>query len=151
MIVLSSAYVCGEDAGLIQEKPFRLGKAKKGTGMIDIDIEKKLVEEKLRKLHSEHAEESAIPADMVINALIVAMLEYANQSTTSEIIYHVGSSLRNPFKFSNLNELFFLYFTQNPLIDKEGKPIKVGEVTAFSSMASFRIYMAIRYSLPLKV
>ncbi|KAL3565496.1 hypothetical protein D5086_033542 [Populus alba] len=92
-----------------------------------------------------------IPADMVINALIVAMLEYANQSTTSEIIYHVGSSLRNPFKFSNLNELFFLYFTQNPLIDKEGKPIKVGEVTAFSSMASFRIYMAIRYSLPLKV
>ncbi|KAJ6855425.1 hypothetical protein NC651_040169 [Populus alba x Populus x berolinensis] len=92
-----------------------------------------------------------IPADMVINALIVAMLEYANRSTTSEIIYHVGSSLRNPFKFSNLNELFFLYFTQNPLIDKEGKPIKVGEVTAFSSMAGFRIYMAIRYSLPLKV
>ncbi|KAL3565494.1 hypothetical protein D5086_033540 [Populus alba] len=245
LVHLSTAYVCGEDAGLIQEKPFRLGKAKKGTEMIDVDIEKKLVDEKLRKLHSEHAEESAvtsymkdygterarmfgwpntyvftkamgemllvhysrdtvplviirptmvtstyqepfpgwiegvrtidgvavgyakgklkhfpfnpqlivdvIPADMVINALIVAMLEYANRSTTSEIIYHVGSSLRNPFKFSNLNELLFRYFTQNPLIDKEGKPIKVGEVTAFSSMASFRIYMAIRYSLPLKV
>ncbi|KAG6737810.1 hypothetical protein POTOM_059340 [Populus tomentosa] len=231
LVHLSTAYVCGEDAGLIQEKPFPLGKAKKGTEMIDVDIEKKLVDEKLRKLHSEHAEErpgcldgqtlvftkalgemllvhysrdtvplviirptmvtstyqepftgwieglrtidgvavgyakgklkhfpfkpqlivDVIPADMVINALIVAMVEYANRSTTSEIIYHVGSSLRNPFKFSNLNELFFLYFTQNPLIDKEGKPIKVGEVTAFSSMASFRIYMAIRYSLPLKV
>ncbi|KAG6737808.1 hypothetical protein POTOM_059338 [Populus tomentosa] len=73
------------------------------------------------------------------------------RSTTSEIIYHVGSSLRNPFKFSNFQELGIRYFVQNPLIDKDGKPIKVGEVTAFSSMASFRIYMAIRYSLPLKV
>jgi fatty acyl-CoA reductase len=92
-----------------------------------------------------------IPADMVINALIMAMVEYANRSNTSEIIYHVGSSLRNPFTFSNLNELFFLYYTQNPLIDKEGKPIKVGKIKAFRSMATFRIYMAIRYSLPLKV
>jgi fatty acyl-CoA reductase len=41
-----------------------LGKPKKGTGMIDIDIEKKLVEEKLRKLHSEHAEESAVTSYM---------------------------------------------------------------------------------------
>ncbi|KAJ6422210.1 hypothetical protein OIU84_027206 [Salix udensis] len=93
-----------------------------------------------------------IPADMVINALIMAMVEYANRSTTpSEIIYHVGSSLRNPFKFSNLTELINRYFVQNPLIDKDGKPIKVGKLTAFSSMASFRIYMAIRYSLALKV
>uniref|UniRef100_A0A6N2MLB9 Uncharacterized protein n=1 Tax=Salix viminalis TaxID=40686 RepID=A0A6N2MLB9_SALVM len=92
-----------------------------------------------------------IPADMVINALIMAMVEYANRSTPSEIIYHVGSSLRNPFTFSNFQELNFRYFVQNPLIDKDGKPIKVGKVTAFSTMASFRIYMAIRYSLALKV
>ncbi|KAJ6951051.1 hypothetical protein NC651_004647 [Populus alba x Populus x berolinensis] len=64
LVHLSTAYVCGEDAGLIQEKPFRLGKAKKGTEMIDIDIEKKLVEEKLRKLHSEHAEQSAVTSYM---------------------------------------------------------------------------------------
>ncbi|XP_061946222.1 alcohol-forming fatty acyl-CoA reductase-like [Populus nigra] len=92
-----------------------------------------------------------IPADMVINALIMAMVEYANRSTTSEIIYHVGSSLRNPFKFSNFQELSIRYFAQNPLIDKEGKPIKVGKIKAFRSMATFRIYMVIRYSLPLKV
>ncbi|XP_011036244.1 PREDICTED: alcohol-forming fatty acyl-CoA reductase-like [Populus euphratica] len=88
---------------------------------------------------------------MVINALIMAMVECANRSTSSEIIYHVGSSLRNPFKFSNFQELSMRYFVQNPLIDKDGKPIKVGEFTAFSSMASFRIYMSIRYSLPLKL
>uniref|UniRef100_A0A6N2LSD0 Fatty acyl-CoA reductase n=1 Tax=Salix viminalis TaxID=40686 RepID=A0A6N2LSD0_SALVM len=242
---LSTAYVCGEDGGLIKEKPFRLGTAKKSTKVTDIGMEKKLVEEKLTNLHSEHAEESVvttymkdygikrarmhgwpntyvftkamgemllvhhnrdtvplvilrptmvtstyqepfpgwlegvrtidgvavgyakgklkafpfnpkltvdvIPADMVINALIMAMVEYANQSTPSEIIYHVGSSLRNPFKFSNFTELIHRYFAQNPLIDKDGKPIKVGKLTAFSSMAIFRIYMAIRYSLALKV
>ena len=49
---------------MIQEKPFRLGKAKKGTEMIDIDVEKKLVDEKLRKLHSEQAEESAVTSYM---------------------------------------------------------------------------------------
>ncbi|KAJ6744718.1 FATTY ACYL-COA REDUCTASE [Salix purpurea] len=244
LVHLSTAYVCGEDGGLIKEKPFRLGTAKKSTKVTDIGMEKKLVEEKLRNLHSEHAEKSAvttymkdygikrarmhgwpntyvftkamgemllvhhsrdtvplvilrptmvtstyqepfpgwiegvrtidgvavsyakgklkafpcnpkltvdvIPADMVINALIMAMVEYANRSTPSEIIYHVGSSLRNPFKFSNFQELIHRYFVQNPLIDKDGKPIKVGKLTAFSSMASFRIYMAIRYSLALK-
>ncbi|KAJ6855426.1 alcohol-forming fatty acyl-CoA reductase-like [Populus alba x Populus x berolinensis] len=64
LVHLSTAYVCGEDAGLIQEKPFPLGKAKKGTEMKDIDIEKKLVDEKLRKLHSEHAEGSAVTSYM---------------------------------------------------------------------------------------
>ncbi|KAJ6696904.1 hypothetical protein OIU85_003280 [Salix viminalis] len=222
LVHLSTAYVCGEDGGLIKEKPFRLGTAKKSTKVTDIGMEKKLVEEKLKNLRSEHAEESAItsymkdygskrarmhgwpntyvftkamgemllvhhnrdtvplvilrptmvtstyqepfpgwiegvrtidgiPADMVINALIMAMVEYANRSTPSEIIYHVGSSLRNPFKFSKFQELGIRYFVQNPLIDKDGKPIKVGKVTTFSSMASFRIYMAIRYSLALKV
>ncbi|KAJ6744725.1 MALE STERILITY PROTEIN 2-RELATED [Salix purpurea] len=182
LVHLSTAYICGEDGGLIKEKPFRLGTAKKSTKVTDIGMEKKLVEEKLRNLHSEHAEESAvttymkdygikrarmhgwpntyvftkamgemllvhhnrdavplvilrptmvtstyqepfpgwiegvrtidgvavgyakgklkefpfnpkltvdvIPADMVINALIMAMVEYANRSTPSEIIYH---------------------------------------------------------------
>ncbi|KAF9661548.1 hypothetical protein SADUNF_Sadunf19G0080200 [Salix dunnii] len=245
LFVFSSAYVCGEDGGLIKENPFRLGTAKISTKLIDIGKEKKLVEEKLRNLHSVHAEESAItsymknysskrarmhgwpntyvftkamgemllvhhnrgtvplvilrptmvtstyhepfpgwiegvrtidgvavgyakgklkafpfnpkltvdviPADMVINALTMAMVEHANRSTISEIIYHVGSSLRNPFKFSNFKELCIRYFVHNPLIDKDGKSIKVGKLTAFSSMASFRIYMAIRYSLALKV
>ncbi|XP_011005177.1 PREDICTED: alcohol-forming fatty acyl-CoA reductase-like [Populus euphratica] len=64
LVHVSTAYVCGEDAGLIQEKPFPLGKSKKGTEMIDIDMEKKLVEEKLTNLHSEHAEESAITSYM---------------------------------------------------------------------------------------
>ena len=62
--MFSSAYVCGEDGGLIKEEPFRLGTAKKSTKVIDIGMEKKLVEEKVRNLHSEHAEESAVTSYM---------------------------------------------------------------------------------------
>ena len=64
LFVFSSAYVCGEDGGLIKENPFRLGTAKISTKVIDIGMEKKLVEEILRNLQSEHAEESAITSYM---------------------------------------------------------------------------------------
>jgi hypothetical protein len=37
-----------------------------------------------------------IPADMVVNAMIMAMVAHANKS--SRIIFHVSSSLRNPMK-----------------------------------------------------
>uniref|UniRef100_A0A6N2LUW8 Fatty acyl-CoA reductase n=1 Tax=Salix viminalis TaxID=40686 RepID=A0A6N2LUW8_SALVM len=61
---VKKSYVCGEDGGLIKEKPFRLGTAKKSTKVTDIGMEKKLVEEKLRNLHSEHAEESVVTTYM---------------------------------------------------------------------------------------
>ncbi|XP_059429003.1 fatty acyl-CoA reductase 3-like [Corylus avellana] len=90
-----------------------------------------------------------IPADMVVNCMIVAMVAYANQS--SEIILHVGSSWRNPIKFSSFRNVVVRYFAENPLVSKNGKSISVGKVTVLSSMASFRAYMAIRYIIPLKV
>jgi fatty acyl-CoA reductase len=90
-----------------------------------------------------------IPADMVVNCMIVAMVACANQS--SQIILHVGSSWRNPIKLSTFRNIIFRYFTENPLVSKNGESIKVEEMTVMSSMTSFRAYMAIRYILPLKV
>ncbi|KAK4607730.1 hypothetical protein RGQ29_001521 [Quercus rubra] len=90
-----------------------------------------------------------IPADMVVNSMIVAMVAHANKS--SQIIFHVGSSLRNPMRLCTLREFLFRYFTRNPWIGKNGKSIKVGKAIVFSSMARFHAYMAIRYKLPLKV
>ena len=81
--------------------------------------------------------------------MIVAMVAHANKS--SQIIFHVGSSLRNPMRLYTLKEFLFRYFTRNPWIGKNGKSIKVGKVIMFSSMARFHAYMAIRYKLPLKV
>ncbi|KAJ8768031.1 hypothetical protein K2173_020971 [Erythroxylum novogranatense] len=89
-----------------------------------------------------------IPADMVVNAMIVAMAAHANQP--SYAIYQVGSSLRNPINYSDLKDIGFLYFTNKPWIGKDGKPVKVGKLKVIGSMTSFRRYMAIRYVLLLK-
>ncbi|KAJ6386177.1 hypothetical protein OIU77_029193 [Salix suchowensis] len=67
-----------------------------------------------------------VPADMVVSAIIVAMVARAKQHP--EIIYHLGSSLRNP----------------------EGESVKIGKGIALTSMAKFYMYMALRFLLPLK-
>ena len=92
-----------------------------------------------------------IPADMVVNSMIAAMVAHANEQPPFEIIYHVGSSLANPLRFSCIQDYGQRYFTKHPWVGKDGKPVRVGEVTVLNSMASFRRYMAIHYLLPLKV
>ncbi|CAA2966141.1 alcohol-forming fatty acyl- reductase-like [Olea europaea subsp. europaea] len=89
-----------------------------------------------------------IPADMVVNAMIVAMVAHANQP--NETIYHIGSSLSNPMDSTMFQEYGLQYFTKHPWIDKEGKPVIVGKVKVLSTMDNFRSYITIRYLLPLK-
>lgn len=91
-----------------------------------------------------------IPADMVVNAIITAMVAHATQSCDNTI-YQVGSSVANPVRYQNLKDYGFKYFKAKPWINKEGNPIKVGNVTVLNNMTSFQRYMFIRYLLPLKV
>ncbi|XP_058779709.1 alcohol-forming fatty acyl-CoA reductase-like [Vicia villosa] len=91
----------------------------------------------------------AIPADMVVNAMLVAMVAHANQPS-DHIIYHVGSSVRNPVRYLNLKDYGFRYFTANPWINKDGTAVKVGKVTVLTDMDSFQRYVFIRYLLPLQ-
>ncbi|KAJ4958802.1 hypothetical protein NE237_025913 [Protea cynaroides] len=242
LLHVSTAYVVGEQAGLILEKPFKMGETLNGTPGLDIEQEFKLVDEKLRELQALGASKTAetfsmkelgltrarhygwpntyvytkamgemllgrsretlplviirptiitstyrepfpgwvegmrtidslgvgygkgkitcflgdpesivdvIPGDMVVNAMIVAMVAHANQD--GEFIYQVGSSLRNPAKFTLFQDYGYQYFSKHPWIGKDGKPIKVGKVSVFNTMDSFHKYMAIRYMLPLKV
>lgn len=86
---------------------------------------------------------------MVINAMIVAMA--ANANRPNESIYHVGSSVSNPLELKWFQVFGKIYFSQNPWIDKDGKPVIVGKVTMFDTMDSFQRYMALHYLLPLKV
>nr|AFK38475.1 unknown [Lotus japonicus] len=89
-----------------------------------------------------------IPADMVVNAMLVAMVAHANQP--DDIIYHVGSSVRNPVRYGNLLDYCLRYFTEKPLLNKDGNPVKVGKITMLGNMTSFHRYMFIRYLLPFK-
>ncbi|KAK2424135.1 fatty acyl-CoA reductase [Trifolium repens] len=218
LIHVSTAYVCGERGGLILEDPHRFGVSINGVSGLDIDMEKKLVEQKLNKLQAEGATEKdievvmkdlgmkrataygwpntyaftkamgemlvetskenmsvvivrptivtstyrepfpgwveglrtidsiivaygkgkltsfmadldaildVIPADMVVNAIIVAMMAHANQPSDDHIIYHIGSSIRNPITYRIFREYNFKYFTEKPWINNDGKPIHV--------------------------
>jgi fatty acyl-CoA reductase len=84
-----------------------------------------------------------------VNSIIAAMVVNANKS--SGIIYHVGTSLRNPIKFCDIHDIVFSYCTENPWINKDGTIVKVEKCTMFKTMASFRMYMQIRFMLPLQV
>lgn len=90
-----------------------------------------------------------IPADMVVNAIVVAMVAHANQA--NESVYHVGSSVSNPVEYASLQSYGLQYFSAHPWIDKNGNPIVVGKITVFNTMESFQRYMRLRYLLPLKV
>ncbi|XVF19737.1 hypothetical protein REPUB_Repub11eG0136700 [Reevesia pubescens] len=242
LVHVSTAYVSGERAGLILENPYSMGETLNGVSGLDINIEKKVVEEKLNELSLLGASEKeitramkdlgieraryygwpntyvftkamgemlvgdlkenmpaviirptiitstykepfpgwaegvrtidslavgyakgkltfflgdlesiidVIPADMVVNAMIVAMIAHASHQP-SEAIYQVGSSLRNPMKYSDLQQYGFRYFSKKPWINKDGKPVIVGKIKVMNSMDSFHRYMTVRYLLLLK-
>lgn len=85
----------------------------------------------------------------MVNAMIVAMVANANQN--SHVIYHVGSSQRNPFSISSFRDFAYRYFRKHPWVNEKGKPIKVRKLALLTSMASFRLYMAVSYSPTIKV
>ncbi|WJX68164.1 factor arrest protein 3 [Trifolium repens] len=64
VVHVSTAYVCGERGGLILEDPHRFGVSLNGVPGLDIDMEKKLVEEKLDQLQAERATEQDIEIEM---------------------------------------------------------------------------------------
>ncbi|KAF3442267.1 hypothetical protein FNV43_RR16183 [Rhamnella rubrinervis] len=90
-----------------------------------------------------------IPGDMVVNLILVALTSHANQS--SEFIYQIGSSLRNPIYTSDIQKFVFQYFSKNPLRNKKGKLIKVGKLLLLSNMAILHVFIAVCFILPLKV
>ncbi|XP_074268159.1 alcohol-forming fatty acyl-CoA reductase-like [Silene latifolia] len=90
-----------------------------------------------------------IPADMVVNAILVAAMAHANDKGNLTI-YHVGSSVKNPVNFNSLHEVTYQYFKNHPCINKDGTPVIVGHVKVLGSMASFKTYLSLHYLLPLK-
>ncbi|KAJ4721489.1 Fatty acyl-CoA reductase [Melia azedarach] len=92
-----------------------------------------------------------VPVDMVVNSMMIAMMENAKQECCSQIIYQIGSSMRNPVKLSDIVKYSARYFATSPYINKDGKPIKVSKsFLILNSSTAFRTYMTIRYLLPLK-
>ncbi|XP_031742625.1 fatty acyl-CoA reductase 3-like isoform X2 [Cucumis sativus] len=97
-----------------------------------------------------HSIFDAIPADMVVNAMIMTMIVHAREGKPCHVIYHVGSSRRNGIKYGDLTGFLEKYFVEKPWINRDGKAIKVRKTKIFNNMVTFGRYMAIRYSFLLK-
>ncbi|KAK9755934.1 hypothetical protein RND81_01G060300 [Saponaria officinalis] len=100
-------------------------------------------------LGNPHSIVDVIPADMVVNSIIVAAMAHANEKGSVRI-YHVGSSVKNPVNFNSLHEITYQFFKNHPCINKSGNPIIVGHVKVLGSMSSFKTYLSLHYLLPLK-
>jgi len=65
--------------------------------------------------------------------MIIASVAHSKNLCRS-LIYHIGSSSRNPFKISDLVDGMHCYFTKNPWINKIDTPVHVeNKLTLFST------------------
>ncbi|RRT44543.1 hypothetical protein B296_00033878, partial [Ensete ventricosum] len=90
-----------------------------------------------------------VPGDMVVNAMMATMAAHAKQQ--AEFIYHMGSSVRNPVSYATLEHCGFRYFLANPRVRRDGSVIQTRRLPFIKSMVGFRVFMTLRYKLPLEV
>ncbi|KAL0436312.1 UNVERIFIED_CONTAM: Fatty acyl-CoA reductase 3 [Sesamum radiatum] len=197
LLHVSTAYVHGMRSGVIAEMPFHMGQTLPGAQIpyLDINMEKKIVEERLRQLHTLNSTPKQItsalkdlgmertldtiltaygkgkltffladpqsvvdliPGDMVVNAIFAAIARNSNNQPSPNynfVIYHVGSSRRNPICLQDVVSVGYQYYSRKkPFLDNRGKRSAVGaELKLLSSMTSFRRHIKIRYLPFLKI
>lgn len=59
-----AAYVCGEGTGIVAERAYHPGETLNGNSYLDIDEEKKVIEEKLMELEAQNASEKEVKLAM---------------------------------------------------------------------------------------
>ena len=87
-----------------------------------------------------------IPVDVVANAALTILPGLRDQKDVR--IYHVGTGSRNPVRLGAVFEYVYEYFRDNPLKDREGRPISVKK-WKFPSQGAFRRRIRVRYQWPL--
>ncbi|XP_057806125.1 fatty acyl-CoA reductase 3-like [Salvia miltiorrhiza] len=90
-----------------------------------------------------------IPADMVVNAMIASMAAHGGEA--AQTIYHVGSSMSNPVVYQRLQDCGLRFFTEQPWIGNDGKPVVVRRGTQLPTKVAVRRYMELHYLIPLKI
>ncbi|VAH55538.1 unnamed protein product [Triticum turgidum subsp. durum] len=164
LLHVSTAYVAGEQEGIIPEKPILMGETIKVGTHLDIESELNLIKETMQELKASCSMEKAgrktmkelglkrtidsvvigyakqtlpfflvdldlimdvIPGDMVVNAMMVAMVAHSEDQR---------------------------YFNDNPpCTGRNGERVRLKKMRFFSSIMWFRLYMAFKYMLPLEM
>uniref|UniRef100_N1QYD3 Fatty acyl-CoA reductase n=1 Tax=Aegilops tauschii TaxID=37682 RepID=N1QYD3_AEGTA len=187
---VSTAYVAGEQEGIIPEKPILMGETLRVGTHLDIESELILVKDTMLELKASCSTEKdgrktmkelglkrtidsvvigyakqtlpfflvdldlimdVIPGDMVVNAMMVAMAAHSEDQQV-QVIYHVTSSMRNPAPYSILWKSLFQYFNDNPpCTGRNGERVRLKKMRFFSTVIWFKLYMAVKYMLPLEM
>ena len=88
-----------------------------------------------------------IPVDLVVNAMLIAML--GARESERPLVCHVAAGSRNPVRVRQIFEWTRDYFAENPMRDGGGRPITPPH-WKFPSMAEFRRRFR-RYQIPLSL
>uniref|UniRef100_A0A0D9ZJF5 Fatty acyl-CoA reductase n=1 Tax=Oryza glumipatula TaxID=40148 RepID=A0A0D9ZJF5_9ORYZ len=150
LLHVSTAYVAGEKAGLLLEKPFQIGARHYDKGHT-LWLAKYICADESygRDVTSTIGTRPSIPGDMVINAMMAAINSHWKKQ--AQVIYHVTSAHQNPLPLSLIVESMYKYFHINPRTNKDGKIIKNKRVLMFKRFAYFQAYMTLRYKVPLEM
>ena len=80
--------------------------------------------------------------DMVVNAFIAAIAKHGIAAKPGLNVYNIGSSTVNPIASKDVFKFCCDHFTSFPLMDSQGKNIRVTEFKFFSSMDKFSSYIS---------
>ncbi|MCW8131310.1 MAG: AMP-binding protein [Planctomycetota bacterium] len=89
-----------------------------------------------------------IPADLVVNA-ILASAAYVGETPGAFELLHVASSSENPLVFDNLYQTVRDYFQKHPMLDRDGRPVRVPH-WKFPTVERFKRRLTYRYLTPVK-
>ncbi len=82
-----------------------------------------------------------VPVDMVVNVLLASLLDVGQQKGLQ--IYQIATGSLNPITLGQLYHLIFRYFSQNPMLDKAGQPIRIKRIR-FPRRSTFRLQHRLR-------
>ncbi|KAM3345797.1 hypothetical protein ACQJBY_020370 [Aegilops geniculata] len=91
-----------------------------------------------------------IPGDMVVSAMMAVMAAHSDDQQ-GQIIYNVTSSLSNSAPSALVIDSMHRYFFENPPCKGNGERVRLKKMRIFSTLTHFRLYMAIKYKLPLEM
>jgi hypothetical protein len=89
-----------------------------------------------------------IPVDIIINVIISVLPSIRANADLK--VYHVTTSAKNPVTVGEVVQYVYEYFVNNPMRDRNGKPIAVTPWT-YPTLSQFRRKLRYKYLLPLKI
>ena len=89
-----------------------------------------------------------IPVDIIINVIIGVLPSIRKNADLK--VYHVTTSAKNPVTVGEFVQYVYEYFVNNPMRDRNGKPIAISHWT-YPTLSQFRRKLRYKYLLPLKI